>query len=839
MKLQTVFVILNVFVCGYSIKERFNNIHELIYEEYDEPGYFLTGYFSVHFLNSSSETGCGKIDPARGLALMEAMRFAIDSINRNESLLFGAKIGYQLVDTCNNLNRIKRDMWFRYYPSFNDLGVVGPASSDAALLAAPVLTGLGFPVISYAATSVDLADQVVYDNFYRTIPPDTYQSAAIGDLLQHFNWTYVSAVYSRGNYGQRGMEILLEEMAKRSICVRTRNLLPRKVREDYIDSVIKKLYASPTANVVVLFTTIEDTSALLHGIRRAGRRAGNITLVSSTAWTPGFSFFSGLEETAKGSLILSYSNMRVTDFEDYFVRLTPRTANYTWFLEFWRDVFKCDPGARNVGKISYPKCTGKESLRGAGFQLNHTLSKTVITAVHNYACILRQVIFMKYCKGKSGLDLKECVRRNNFPSNYYPRFDIYKTLLKKKVGCPEFPFSSDFLDDRSVDSELEILNFDGRSYQRVGTWKRVYLNKTEFKISNQAIKWKDEDTHIVPISSCTLPCKAGEVRMKDIFRPNCCVSCKPCPALNIVVNNSCIPCQWSQNPNSNKDGCVEIPMTHYGLNSSHGTAVLVLSTVGTLLAAALLYYCFILYKQLGFAFNTLCLDTFALISCVFNFVCSVVALRKPSMSACNLEYLLFSFAISSSLSILLVDAYHINQLSISRHRGHQSFVIRSLKSKVVSCASLIAAKYLLSIIWLIARPLEIQFHFTSSRSNILVTCKSGIKSFIFQIVHCQLFLILIAYYANKARRFSAVRVKAIALCSFSGVASCLVAIFIPTLLWVNTSHAITESALSMIAANATGCIILIITFSHMLGGYLERRQVKAFAGNEIRQQEAL
>lgn len=49
-----------------------------------------------------------------------------------------------------------------------------------------------------------------YPYFFRVVPSDKFQVQAMLDLLIHFRWTYVSAVISRGDYGELALKTLEE-----------------------------------------------------------------------------------------------------------------------------------------------------------------------------------------------------------------------------------------------------------------------------------------------------------------------------------------------------------------------------------------------------------------------------------------------------------------------------------------------------------------------------------------------------------------------------------------------------------------------------------------------------
>lgn len=82
----------------------------------------------------------------------------------------------------------------------NIVGVVGPASSAVTIQVQNLLQLFDIPQIGYSATSRDLSDKGPFKYFLRVVPSDRLQARLMVDLLKHFNWTYVSAVYTEGEF---------------------------------------------------------------------------------------------------------------------------------------------------------------------------------------------------------------------------------------------------------------------------------------------------------------------------------------------------------------------------------------------------------------------------------------------------------------------------------------------------------------------------------------------------------------------------------------------------------------------------------------------------------------
>ena len=62
--------------------------------------FFSGGLFPVHAKSNSPEQVCGQKVYDRGIQRLEAMLYAIDIINKDDSLLKGITLGANILDTC-------------------------------------------------------------------------------------------------------------------------------------------------------------------------------------------------------------------------------------------------------------------------------------------------------------------------------------------------------------------------------------------------------------------------------------------------------------------------------------------------------------------------------------------------------------------------------------------------------------------------------------------------------------------------------------------------------------------------------------------------------------------
>lgn len=113
---------------------------------------------------------------------MESIVFAIDEINNNKTLLPEVKLGFAMIDDCDNeLVTIVKSFHFIQNtsdcPSVNDsafqpievVAVIGSEGSQSTIKLADIMEIAEVPLISYMSSSSVLSS-IDYTYFFRTIP---------------------------------------------------------------------------------------------------------------------------------------------------------------------------------------------------------------------------------------------------------------------------------------------------------------------------------------------------------------------------------------------------------------------------------------------------------------------------------------------------------------------------------------------------------------------------------------------------------------------------------------------------------------------------------------------
>lgn len=194
------------------------------------------------------------------------MLYALDMINAQPDFLRGYKLGALILDSCSNpayaLNQsldFVRDMIgssdvseffcsdgktpeIKYTPKKNVVAVVGASYSSVTVQIANLLRLFRIVQVSPASTNADLSDKSRFEYFARTVPSDNYQARAMIDIAKHFDWTYVSLVYSADEYGELGADAFKKEARRAGICIaiEERISMKKEALTESIDNLVKK-----------------------------------------------------------------------------------------------------------------------------------------------------------------------------------------------------------------------------------------------------------------------------------------------------------------------------------------------------------------------------------------------------------------------------------------------------------------------------------------------------------------------------------------------------------------------------------------------------------------------
>lgn len=403
----------------------------------------LGGLFRIHKINGSNK--CNKdVEAQVGIQRVEAMLYAINEINSNQTLLPNVTLGAEIRDTCSlktkaldeSLKFILDSVTLRSSSKQSEqclrnmtkdlVGVVGPSRSTLSIEVAKLLRLFKVPQVSYASTSPELSNKDKYSYFARTVPSDSLQAQAMIHVLQKFNWSSVFTVNSAGSYGENGIAEFkrLAKSKNSSVCVvLSEQVTDESTSEDY-NNVINKFNKYNSIRAIVLFLKDNHVKKLLAAAQ--AKQYFKKVWIASDEWGIRKDVVQGLGNffNDSDSITLTLSSFRLSKFEDYFCKLCEskderaRREN-PWFQQYWRQ----SKGAYNS--------KNNQSIQSCNITYNNKIPY-VIEAVYAFANALH-AIYKTKCPQMNGLcgamkpvnktELRDRIVESNLDSK--GKYDVY------------------------------------------------------------------------------------------------------------------------------------------------------------------------------------------------------------------------------------------------------------------------------------------------------------------------------------------------------------------------------------------------------------------------------
>lgn len=332
---------------------------------------------------------------------------------------------------------------------------------------------------SPSATSDILSDKTQFPYFMRMSPPNRHQVTAMAHLFRYFNWTYISAVYSRGGYGESGVDQLMRAAAIYSFCIGVTLPVSRDHSTAEVDGLVFRLI-KVKARVVVLFTDQEETRKLLETIKR-NRLIGRFVFVGSDGVDINLDDFDGLEEAALGMLTFNSYMESPTDFYQFFESLNPcdNSTRNPWLLQMWTELFRNETDFRNQTKLR-TLCDRNLSINEAEDYNREPSVSLVMDTIHVFALAIDRLV-KENCNGSiDAKSIRACIE-GSLLLKY-----LQNTTFKGENGQVSFDENGDNL------GRYEIKNFqrlaNGKfGALRVGIWDTQLQQLNE--MNDSMIRW--------------------------------------------------------------------------------------------------------------------------------------------------------------------------------------------------------------------------------------------------------------------------------------------------------------------------------------------------------------
>ncbi|KAM9535019.1 taste receptor type 1 member 3 isoform 1-T1 [Salvelinus alpinus] len=533
--------------CSQSSPPWFQNITTTLFNSSGD--ILLGGLFPINDLTSNlsqrvepDSISCDSINTF-GLGMALVMKYTVDEINANSTLLPGIRLGYEIFDTCKQSAVIvKPTLFFLTEGSSRELAimcnytdyvtrvvaVIGPSTSEMVSVIGKLLGFFLMPQISYSATSDKFSDKSLYPSFLRTVPSDKRQVEAMVRLMNRFQWNWVAVVGSEDEYGRQGQRQFSTLAAESSICVAYEGLIPiysdpQPVVREMLDRITES-----KVGVVVVFSLSQPARAFFTEVIRR-----NLTgvWVASDAWALN-SDLSTLPNIHTVGTIIAF-----TVHSQTLGLLTPYTRELFSRIREER-ARQPSPGPDTEPTHSMNPCPDcwNLSLDNISLVTKPILQRSafrVYAAIYSVAHALHNML---RCNAKS------CLR--DAKSKLYP-WQLLEVLkeVNFSLNGSHFEFDSNGNPNIGYNILQWVWGNNNLSFKDVGTF---YEN---LSINNTLIQW-----HTVcakaPESTCSSECGPGQVRRVKGFHSCCfdCIDCLPGTFQNGRMDIQCTQClegQWS------------------------------------------------------------------------------------------------------------------------------------------------------------------------------------------------------------------------------------------------------------------------------------------------------
>uniref|UniRef100_A0A3P8UVU4 Metabotropic glutamate receptor 3 n=1 Tax=Cynoglossus semilaevis TaxID=244447 RepID=A0A3P8UVU4_CYNSE len=788
----------------------------------------LGGLFPVHEKGSGVEE-CGRVNEDRGIQRLEAMLFAIDRINMDNTLLPGISLGVHILDTCSrdtyaleqalefvraSLAKVDNSEFICPDGSYAlqeesplaIAGVIGGSFSSVSIQVANLLRLFQIPQISYASTSAKLSDKTRYDYFARTVPPDFYQAKAMAEILRFFNWTYVSTVASEGDYGETGIEAFEQEARMRNICIATSEKVGRSNAKKSYEAVIRQLLQKPNARVAVLFLRSDDARELLSA---AARLNTSFIWVASDGWGAQESIVRGNEVAAEGAITLELAANPLPEFNRYFLNLNPiNNVRNPWYREFWEQRFQCSLGgggstAQGERPIR-PPCDKNLSMNKNNFEPESKIM-FVVNAVYAMARALHNM-------------------QQTICSNTNKLCDSMKTLDGRRL-YKDYILNVTFTAPFSPPGSETIVKFDSQgdgvgrynifSYQRSGD-RYGYVPVGEWaetlSLYGDLIHWPRE---VVPTSQCSDPCERNEMKKMQAGE-YCCWICTACEPHEYLLDEfTCFPCAPGQWPTDDLTSCYDLPEDYIMWEDVWAIGPITVACVG-FMCTGLVFWVFIrhndtpLVKASG---QELCY--ILLLGVFMSYAMTFLLLAKPSPAICALRRLGLGTSFAVCYSALLTKTNRIARIFNGVKDGVGTVRPRfiSPSSQVFICLSLISVQLVMVLVWLLVEvPGTRRFTLPEKQKTVILKCNVRDSSMLLTLAYNVLLVILCTVYAFKTRKCPE-NFNEAKFIGFTMYTTCIIWLAFLPIFYVTSSDYRVQTTTMCISVSLSGFVVLGCMFA--------------------------
>ncbi|XP_070812747.1 vomeronasal type-2 receptor 26-like [Pituophis catenifer annectens] len=483
--------------------------------------------------------------------------------------------------------------------------------------------------------------------------------------------------------------------------------------------------------------------------------------------------------------------------------------------DFWEGAFQCafpnSSGEKNFDGL----CTGEEkieTLPSSIFDMNmNSHSYTIYNAVYAVVHALRALYSFKrkhkVLPDKSQLNL---LQQGSWKLHHFLRTVSFNNNAGEPVSFDE---------SGQLVSGFDIINWITLPNQsllrvKVGSLDVHTSEAMKFTIQEKAIVWPTSFNQVQPLSVCNDHCLSGHRKTMKEEKLFCCYDCLPCAEEKISAQedaDDCVPCPGDQYANFYQNACIVKEISFLSYQDILGITSLVFA-FSLAFMTVLVLAIFIKHNDTPIVkANNQSLSYLLLTSLLFSFLSAFLFIGRPTVLACLLQQVAFSFIFSVAISCVLAKTIIVVLAFMATKPGSEirKWAGNRLATSIVFSCSFIQAS--LCVIWLATSAPFPNFDMYSLHKEIILECNEGSTYMFYCVLGFMNILALVSFMVAYLARNLPDTFNEAKFITFSMLIVCSVWLsFFPAYLSTKGKHMVAVEIFSIFGSSAglLACIFL-------------------------------
>nr|XP_056720347.1 vomeronasal type-2 receptor 26-like [Euleptes europaea] len=763
-----------------------------------------------------------------------ALVFAIKEINENLQILPNITLGFniydsylsarwtyhaamQLVSTRNRpVPNYKCDIQDKVTAIIEGLG------SENSHHITNVLDIYRVPQLLYGSAPV-MFDDTQVPSFYQMVPTETHQYMGILQLLLHFKWTWVGAIFVVGVKSEWFVQMVYPVFSQHGICfafIESCSSLIVANNWGEIEKWWVKLHNAPTdktANVLLFYGDSHSMIVfrwLLSWFNITQRLKGKVWILTAQMELKFFPNRRNWDiQTLHGAVSMAIHSNELRGFQQFLKSREPSGVKEDGFIrDFWLYAFDCAVPDSVLSNMNMKGCTGEERLENLPehiFEMTTGQGYSLYNAVYAVAHALH-AMYSSSSQSRATIEGSRTKLKNQqlWELHYFLRRVSFNNSAGDNVS---------FDKNRNLVAGFDVLNwltFPNQSFLRVkvGSTDPKTPADQVLTINENAITWHSGFNQVRPLSVCNDNCYPGYRKKQKEGKPFCCYDCTPCSQGMVSGQNDigeCFKCPDDYYPDKDHVLCIPKVITFLSYEEPLGIG----------LATGTLTFSFITVLVLGtfvkhnhtpiVKANNRNLTYTLLISLLLGFLCTLLFIGRPRNETCLLRHAAIGIIFSTAVSCMLAKTTTVVLAFMATKPGSRmrKWVGKRIASSIVIFCSFIEIG--ICAVWLTTSPPYPDADMHSVMEEIILECNQGSTTILFSGSAYMGFLVvasfIIAFFARKLpASFNEAK-----LITFSMLFFCSVWLFfVPTYLSTKGKYTVAVEIFCILASSAglLGCM---------------------------------